>query len=183
MGPVVRGLDGWRSASTAMWRAALGPCDCPFTSDAVRGEYESCGKSSKSSISVPLAPSFLLRISLAIGGACRKRRTGATCLSSSTNTTIHTPTAPDAPSKGVQCIQRGLPSSSEVSRLWTACESHRILAVTPREPSARALPTDSRTRELPPMRSRKCDWRIPGTRREGEVKRMRREGAGRTRRY
>lgn len=33
------------------------------------------------------------------------------------------------------------------------------------------------------MRWRKGDCKIPGTRREGEVKRMRREGAGRMRRY
>jgi hypothetical protein len=57
------------------------------------------------------------------------------------------------------------------------------LAVTPRDPSARALPTEARTRLLPPIRSRKGDCRIPGTRSEGEEKRMRREGAGRTRRY
>jgi len=127
--------------------------------------------------------SCLLRMSLATGGACRKRRTGAACLSSSTRTTIQTPTAPDWPSSGVQCIQRGRPSSYESSRWATACGSHRIFAVTPREPSLSASRRDWRTRALPPMRSRNCDCRMPGTRREGDVKRILSEGAGRMRRY
>ena len=33
------------------------------------------------------------------------------------------------------------------------------------------------------MRDRNGDWSIPGTRNEGEVKRIRSEGAGRTSRY
>lgn len=54
-------------------------------------------------------------------------------------------------------------------------DNQRTLAVTPR-PSARALVRSSRIRGDPPMRERKGVWRMPGVRREGEAKRMRREG-------
>ena len=98
--------------------------------------------------------------------------------------TIQTPTAPDWPRRGVQWIQRGRPSSTRsTSSSVAAEESQRTFAVTPRDPSDRATARESRTRTEPPMRSRKRDCRIPGTRREGETKRMRREGAGRRRRY
>lgn len=115
------------------------------------------------------------RTSVGTGGAGRKRRVGAEeDLSSSTRTTIQTPTLPLWPRRGVQWIQRGRPSSDP--RLAAAVESQRIFAVTPREPSARLSATEFRTRSEPPMRSRKRDWRIPGTRREGEVNKMRSEG-------
>src|ERR1700753_2732422 len=91
--------------------------------------------------------------------------------------TIHTPTLPLLPSRGVQCTHRGAPSAS-VARPGT----QRTLAVTPL-PDASAAVNSSRTRVEPPMRLRKGDCSIPGVRKAGEAKIMRNEGYGRTRRY
>lgn len=96
--------------------------------------------------------------------------------SSSTRTTIHTPTAPPWPINGVQCIHRLRPSSSPSSSMRV---NQRIFAVTPR-PSANAWASSVRTRGEPPIRERKGLCKIPGTRSDGEVKRMRKDGAGRT---
>jgi hypothetical protein len=114
-------------------------------------------------------------------------------------TTIHTPGRESDPSSGVQCIHRGLPSTAgagetlfavEVetegtcvfARLGDDCVSQDILAVTPM-PCDRASNTPSRTCCGPPTRSMRCDCESPGIRSEGEVKIIRREGYGRTRRY
>jgi hypothetical protein len=115
------------------------------------------------------------------GGAARKRRPELPGVlpSSSTRTIIQTPTVPLWPKSGVQWIQRGRPSPSPSS---SARVSQRILAVTPL-PSPRAARRSERTRLLPPMRLRNGDCRIPGTRRDGDVKRIRRDGAGRIKRY
>jgi hypothetical protein len=75
----------------------------------------------------------------------------------------------------------------EAVRVWVWWErgvllSQEILAVTPM-PWVRASAMPSRIWTGPPMRERRGDWRRPGMRREGERNVMRREGAGRTRRY
>jgi hypothetical protein len=145
---------------------------------------------SSSLLSIPLENrrgeplrAFSLRMLSTTGGAGLNLLTGPLLFSSSTRTTIHTPTAPEAPRSGVQWIHRGRPSSVRSSRSAAGADNQRILAVTPRVPSARASARESRTRVEPPMRSRKRDCKIPGTRREGEVKRIRREGAGRRSMY
>lgn len=79
----------------------------------------------------------------------------------------------------MQCIQRGRPSPSPSS---SGRVSHLIFAVTPR-PSDSAAPRSARTRLEPPMRLRKGDCRIPGTRRDGDVNKIRSEGAGRISTY
>ena len=108
------------------------------------------------------------------GGACRCRNV-IFVFSSSTRTTIQTPIWPLLPSSGVQWIHLLRPSKSDL-------EIQRTFAVTPR-PSAIAAVSSSRTRSEPPILLRKGDCRIPGTRWEGDAKRMRRWGEGRTRRY
>ena len=55
-------------------------------------------------------------------------------------------------------------------------------AVTPR-PSERAWYSPSRVRTAALILSMMGDWSIPGVRREGEAKRMRRDGKGRTIKY
>lgn len=119
---------------------------------------------------------------VATGGAVRKRRFAlmlSRLPSSSIRTTIQTPTAPVWPNSGVQWIQRGRPSPSPSS---SGRASQRILAVTPR-PSPSAAAKSARTRGEPPIRCRKGDCNIPGTRSDGEVNRILKDGAGRMSRY
>lgn len=126
----------------------------------------------------PLAASWrasVLRAMLGGTGGADLQLRGAATSSSSTITTIQTPIWPLMPISGVQWIHRPRPSSCDLV-------NQRTLAVTPR-PSANAAVSSSRTRGEPPIRSRKGDWRMPGTRCAGEAKRIRRDGYGRTRRY
>ena len=108
------------------------------------------------------------------GGACFHLLLSPS-LSSSTRSTIQTPIWPLLPINGVQWIHRLRPSSS-------ALGTHRTLAVTPR-PWASAVVNSSRTRVEPPILFMNGDCSIPGTRREGDAKRMRREGYARMSRY
>lgn len=92
----------------------------------------------------------------------------------------------------MQWIQRGLPDTGAPPR-WDdfpssepevvgALVTQLTFAVTG-VPWERASRMPSRTCAGPPMRSRSLVCRRPGMRRAGEVKVMRREGCGRTRRY
>lgn len=88
--------------------------------------------------------------------------------SSSTIITIHTPIPPLCARSGVQCTHRFRPCVSYL-------DTHLMRAVTLR-PSMNERSRSSRTVAEPPTLEKKGDCRIPGMRREGDVKRIRREG-------
>jgi hypothetical protein len=68
------------------------------------------------------------------------------------------------------------------ARVGEECVSHEIFAVTPMLcDNASNMP--SRTCWGPPIRSMRCDCESPGMRRAGDVKIIRRDGYGLTRKY